>query len=88
MDTVPLSTGVIRAENGTQQTAHETVLRHSRSTAPFHVSRVTDDVRPWADAYVKILRTVMHFAMLFSESALQREPVPRPLLLCVRAAEH
>ncbi|KAL1949566.1 hypothetical protein VTO73DRAFT_8447 [Trametes versicolor] len=53
------------------ETAHETVLRHSRSTAPFHVSRVTDDVRPWADAYVKILRTVMHFAMLFSESALQ-----------------
>ncbi|OJT06650.1 hypothetical protein TRAPUB_2508 [Trametes pubescens] len=53
------------------ETAHETVLRHSGSTTPFHVSRVTDDVRPWADAYVKILRTVMQFTMLFSENALQ-----------------
>ncbi|KAJ2969700.1 hypothetical protein NUW54_g12901 [Trametes sanguinea] len=55
------------------ETAHETVRRHSEHPhLPFHVSRATEPVKPWAEAFVKIVRTVAPFYSLFPEPTQQR----------------
>lgn len=55
------------------QTAHETVRRHSEYPhLPFHVSRITESVKPWAESFVKVVRTVAPFYTLFSEPTQQR----------------
>ncbi|KAI0833584.1 hypothetical protein BC628DRAFT_1426212 [Trametes gibbosa] len=62
------------------QTAQETVRRHSGTSVPFHISRSTDDIKPWAEPYIKLLRTVIPFYLLFPERSLQ----PCRLLALVR----
>ncbi|KAI0359782.1 hypothetical protein OH77DRAFT_1419106 [Trametes cingulata] len=57
---------------GLIETALETVRRRSTpSGAPFHISRCTADVRPWAEPYIKLVRTVVPFILLFPEHHLQ-----------------
>ncbi|OSD06651.1 hypothetical protein PYCCODRAFT_1422842 [Trametes coccinea BRFM310] len=54
-------------------TAHETVRRHSEYPhLPFHVSRITESVKPWAESFVKVVRTVAPFYTLFSEPTQQQ----------------
>ncbi|TBU33370.1 hypothetical protein BD311DRAFT_433298 [Dichomitus squalens] len=54
------------------ETAHDTVRRHSEdSELPFHVSRVNDGVRPYAEPFVRLVRTVAPFYPLFPEPHLQ-----------------
>ncbi|KAH9847656.1 hypothetical protein C2E23DRAFT_889757 [Lenzites betulinus] len=53
------------------ETAQETVRRHSGSSSPFHISQNTDNIKPWGDPYIKLLRTVIPFFLLFPERPLQ-----------------
>ncbi|KAI0775126.1 hypothetical protein BD413DRAFT_294326 [Trametes elegans] len=54
------------------ETAHENVRRHSPfSTTRFHVSRCPDELRPWAEPYMKLVRTVAPFYLLFPEATLR-----------------
>ncbi|KAI0367949.1 hypothetical protein BV20DRAFT_949029 [Pilatotrama ljubarskyi] len=53
-------------------TALETVRRHNTPPgAPFHISRCPRDLRLWAEPYVKLVRTVVPFILLFPEQHLQ-----------------
>ncbi|KAI0671817.1 hypothetical protein C8Q78DRAFT_799774 [Trametes maxima] len=54
------------------ETAHATVRRHSGfPDLPFHTSRCSNEVRPWAEPFMKIVRTVVPFLPLFTEPVLQ-----------------
>ncbi|KAI0636025.1 hypothetical protein C8Q77DRAFT_609008 [Trametes polyzona] len=53
------------------ETALDNVRRHSGSGALFHVSTCTDELKPWAEPYLKIVRTVVPFWLLFPERSLQ-----------------
>ncbi|KAI0787575.1 hypothetical protein C8Q74DRAFT_616495 [Fomes fomentarius] len=54
------------------ETAHESVRRHSDSPdQPFHQSRCTDALKPWADPFLRLVRTVARFYYMFPEVDLQ-----------------
>ncbi|KAI0325298.1 hypothetical protein GY45DRAFT_1438496 [Cubamyces sp. BRFM 1775] len=55
------------------ETAHANVRRHSAfPSLPFHVSRWGDGVRPWAEPFMKAVRTVVPYTLLFPEPTLQQ----------------
>ncbi|KAI1796895.1 hypothetical protein LXA43DRAFT_878726 [Ganoderma leucocontextum] len=54
------------------EAAHNAVRRRSpHANLPFHVSRMDDDVRAFAEPFMKLVRTVAPFYLLFSELSLQ-----------------
>ncbi|PIL35492.1 hypothetical protein GSI_02220 [Ganoderma sinense ZZ0214-1] len=54
------------------ETAHNAVREHStRPNHPFHVSKMDDGVRPFAEPFIRLVRTVVPFYLLFPELSLQ-----------------
>ncbi|OBZ66232.1 hypothetical protein A0H81_13723 [Grifola frondosa] len=54
------------------EAAHDAVRRQSgHPQQSFHISRSTDALKPWAEPFVKIVRTVAPFYPLFTERELQ-----------------
>ncbi|KAI0733548.1 hypothetical protein C8Q72DRAFT_596620 [Fomitopsis betulina] len=54
------------------ETAHTQVRHHSGSPdKPFHISDYPESLKPWAEPFIKLLRTIVPFFCLFSEPDLQ-----------------